>query len=65
MSDPSSTPANSIVRKKQLASELGVSDTTLWRMRDELPAAVQISKGIKGWRRADINSWLETRSVPR
>ena len=65
MSEPSSTPTTSIIRKKELATQLGVSDTTLWRMRDELPAPIQISKGVKGWRQSDISNWLETRQVPR
>ena len=63
MSD--SNTNTTIVRQQELARELGVSSTTLWRLRDELPAAVQISKGIKGWRRADINAWLEERRAQR
>ena len=52
---------NNIIRQKPLARQLGVSDTTLWRMRDDLPKPVQISKGIKGWRQSDIDRWLEAR----
>lgn len=60
-----STTNTAIVRRKGLREQLNISDTTLWRMRHELPAPIQISKGVKGWRQSDINTWLETRQVPR
>jgi predicted DNA-binding transcriptional regulator AlpA len=56
---------DTIIRKRELASQLGISDTTLWRMRDELPPAIQISRGIKGWKRSDIDTWIETRRAAR
>ena len=60
MSD--STPDNlTILRRKKLAEMLGVSPVTLWRMRDDLPAPVQISQGISGWRQTDVAQWLEKR----
>jgi predicted DNA-binding transcriptional regulator AlpA len=52
-----------IIRKKQLAAQLGVSPVTLWRMRNELPPQVQISRGVRGWRERDIAGWLAKRSV--
>jgi predicted DNA-binding transcriptional regulator AlpA len=52
-----------IIRRKALAQALGVSTVTLWRMRDELPPQVQISKGISGWRQSDIHAWIEKRST--
>jgi len=51
-----------ILRRAELAARLGVSTVTLWRMRDELPPQIQISKGIVGWRQSDIAAWLETRA---
>jgi predicted DNA-binding transcriptional regulator AlpA len=59
---PDTTDNLTIIRRKALAQRLGVSDVTLWRMRDELPKPVQISKGISGWRAGDIAQWLERRA---
>ena len=63
MSEHPNAPASTIIRRKELATELGVSDTTLWRLRAELPPAVQISKGVRGWKRSDITAWIEKRSI--
>ncbi|MEM7784956.1 MAG: helix-turn-helix domain-containing protein [Planctomycetota bacterium] len=43
----------------QLANELGVSRTTIWRMRqsDELPAPLPIGRGVR-YRKSDIELWL-------
>jgi predicted DNA-binding transcriptional regulator AlpA len=57
------TDNTTIIRRKALAERLGVSEVTLWRMRADLPAPIQISKGVKGWRAGDIATWLEKRSV--
>lgn len=48
------------VRKDELAKELGVSKTTLWRMqnRGEIPAPTILSSRVVGWRRELIESWL-------
>ena len=51
-----------IIRRKALAQQLGVSPVTLWRMRDELPKPIQISRGVKGWRESDIRTFLDTRA---
>jgi predicted DNA-binding transcriptional regulator AlpA len=53
----------SIIRNKELARRLGVSEVTLWRMRSELPPKVRISKGVQGWRASDISRWLESRQA--
>jgi prophage regulatory protein len=52
-----------IIRPKPLAKQLGVSTTTLWRMRNrhEFPEPIQISPGAKGWRQSDIAQWLASR----
>jgi prophage regulatory protein len=49
-----------ILRPEELAQELGISKTTLWRLsRDKkIPQPVQISDRAIGWRRADIEKWL-------
>lgn len=50
-----------IIRNDELAQELGVSKTTLWRMqqRNELPRPLKLSKRLTGWRRSQIEKWLE------
>ncbi len=58
-----SAPASNldqIIRPQPLAKRLGVSTTTLWRMRQrrEIPEPIQISAGAKGWRESDIAQWL-------
>jgi len=54
-----------IIRRKALARELGISPVTLWRMRDELPPPIQISEGVTGWRRSDIAAWQDRRRARR
>lgn len=56
-------PADRIVRRKALAKQLDVSNTTLWRMRHDLPPPIKISKGIEGWRQSVIDQWLEKRTA--
>ena len=60
---PDTTDNLTIIRDKQLAERLGVSTVTLWRMRDDLPPKIRISKGISGRRLADVEQWLEKRSA--
>ena len=50
-----------IIRPTQLANQLGVSKSTLWRLEKsgELPKRVTISERIVGWRESDIEEWLE------
>jgi predicted DNA-binding transcriptional regulator AlpA len=52
-----------IIRRKELAQRLGVSSTTLWRMRYELPPHIKLSSRISGWRLSDIDNWIENRAV--
>jgi predicted DNA-binding transcriptional regulator AlpA len=50
-----------ILRINDLASLLGVSRTTLWRMEKdgELPSRINVSQGVSGWLESDIKAWLE------
>jgi predicted DNA-binding transcriptional regulator AlpA len=50
-----------IIRINELASLLGVSRTTLWRMEKdrELPSRINVSQGVSGWLESDIKAWLE------
>lgn len=54
-----------IIRPKQLAHELGISSTSLWRMekRGELPPRIQISGQLVGWLESDITAFLESKRV--
>jgi predicted DNA-binding transcriptional regulator AlpA len=56
------TDSITLIRDKQLATKLGVSLVTLWRMRDDLPPKIRISKGVSGRRLSDVEQWLERRS---
>lgn len=54
-----------IVRRSELASELGVSETTLWRWAktDFLPAPLQL-RGRTGWPRSVVDQWKIERGWP-
>jgi prophage regulatory protein len=63
----STSNLDQIHRPKPLAKRLGVSTTTIWRMRGrhEFPEPVQISPGAIGWRESDVQAWLATRAKGR
>jgi len=52
-----------ILKAADLACELRVSTTTLWRMtRDgRIPAPIKLSERAIGWRRSDIEIWLQNK----
>lgn len=53
-----------ILRPRELASYVGLSLATLWRLRraKSLPEPIRLSKNCVGWRKSVIDTWLETRS---
>jgi prophage regulatory protein len=61
------TPTDQILRPRAVARQLGVSLTTLWRLRrlGDLPAPIQISPGAIGWRSSIIEKWLCERDAAR
>ncbi len=63
-SHPTTSTLQQMIRPRSLASRLGVSTTTLWRMRQrkELPDPIAISRGAKAWRESDIVAWLTERA---
>ncbi|WP_441001139.1 helix-turn-helix transcriptional regulator [Fodinibius sp. SL11] len=53
-----------LIRPKQLADLLSISIPTLYRMINEgdLPPKVKIGKRAVGWRRSQIEEWMEERT---
>lgn len=54
-----------LIRQNELAMLLGVSNTTLWRLRQEqsFPKPVSIRSRLIGWRIQDIEMWLEANKL--
>jgi len=55
-----------LIRPKELANRLGMSEAFIWKLRREgdLPPAVQLGRGPKsaiGWREEDIIEWINSR----
>lgn len=52
-----------ILRPRELAERIGLSLTTIWRLRQrgELPEPIRLSPGCVGWRLSDIDAWLASR----
>lgn len=49
-----------LLRPEQLADELGVSTTSLWRWRQkgDFPKPIKLGPRLIGWERSVIDSWL-------
>jgi prophage regulatory protein len=58
-------PIDRILRPREVSLRLGVSQPTLWRLRQrgELPHPLQISRGAVGWRESVIEAWLNERAA--
>jgi len=54
-----------ILDEPQVEELTSLSRTTRWRMerRDEFPKRVRLSPGRVGWRRADIEAWIRSRTA--
>lgn len=54
----------SIIRPNKLAELLSISIPTLYRMinNGELPPKIKIGKRAVGWRRSQIEEWMEERT---
>ena len=58
-----SRPERQILRVADLEDQLGISRTTIWRMRraGEIPQAIRISANAIGWPAHVIAQWLAER----
>ena len=56
-------PERQILRVADLEAELGLSRTTIWRLRraGEIPDPIRLSANAVGWRAHVIDQWLEDR----
>ena len=52
-----------ILRTPEVLEATGLGRTTIWRMvkRGDFPAPVRLSVRAVGWRRADVERWIESR----
>ena len=66
---PKATPpydsAADVVRPYHIRHATGISATTAWRYRQkgQFPEPLRLTDGTVGWRRADLNAWLDSRCV--
>jgi prophage regulatory protein len=60
-------PASEVIRPRHLKHVVGLSAPTIWRLRraGTFPPPLQLSPGRVGWRRCDLEQWLETRRAAR
>jgi prophage regulatory protein len=58
-------PLTRIYRPRDLADRLGISTTTIWRMRrrGEFPEPMRISPGAVGWPHGVLEQWLADRET--
>lgn len=51
-----------LIDSKEVAKLLGVSPSTVWRMRCEgqLPPPVFVCRRLVKWKRSDIMAWIES-----
>jgi prophage regulatory protein len=56
-----------ILRPRDLSARIGLSLSTLWRLRrrGDLPEPIRLSPGCVGWRASDIDAWLAARPERR
>lgn len=58
---------SAIIRPKQLAPLLGVSEPTMyrWIAAGHLPRPRRVGPNVTGWLKGEIQEWLESRPVER
>lgn len=52
------------LRPKDLANQLGISVSSLWRWArtGKIPKPIKLSERVTAWSSTEINSWLEAKS---
>lgn len=52
-----------ILRLNEVKEQTRLSKATIYRMlaRGEFPRPISLTDRLRGWRRADIDNWLESR----
>ena len=58
-----SFPSSRLLRLPVVAARVGLSETTIWRLRrrGQFPHPVRISPGCVAWREAAVESWIASR----
>ncbi|ENH5658089.1 AlpA family phage regulatory protein [Escherichia coli] len=53
------------LRPKDLANQLGISVSSLWRWArtGKIPKPIKLSERVTAWSSTEINSWLEAKSA--
>ena len=56
---------NEILRKPRVLALIGIGNTSLYEAikRGDFPAPVKLGVRAVGWRRSDIESWLDSRET--
>lgn len=64
---PTTDARDRVLRPRELADCLGLSLTTVWRLRRRgaLPQPIRLSPGCVGWRASAIAAWLASREAAR
>jgi len=54
-----------VIRPRDLPRETGLSRTTIWRIekKGDFPKRIRLSAGAVGYRRAEVEAWLESRQI--
>ena len=60
-------PKRRIIRKPELYSTIGLSDTTIWRLEKagRFPKRIQLGGNSTGWFSDEIDLWLEKKAAER
>lgn len=61
------TSAERLLTAEDLADQLGISVSSIYRMRsngESLPRATRVGARAVRWRQADVNAWLEANLEP-
>lgn len=55
---------NEILRLPDVRKAVGLSTTTIWRLQRAglFPARLRLSANAVGWKKAEIEKWIESRS---